>query len=512
MGERFFVWGWIAIAIVTTPTLLNAATIKISDGSVLIGEIENRSSDLYTIRMKNGARVNIRSCDIIEVVDNGNVVALEEPEGHSVLKISGSNTLGAKLIPAMVENYLDSIGAQDKHWSSHKQNEKILEVGDARRCTPRKIEIKAHGSSTAFHDLGSGQADVGMSSRQIKPDELLSLASLGDLTEPNAEHVVTLDGVAVIVHPDNPIQSLTRDGLAKIFSGETKDWSEVNGEPAPINIYARGQNSGTYDTFNTLVLKERTLSSSAKLFESNTELSDSVINDPYGIGFLGLAFIRDAKPLAINECELLYHPTSFDIKTEEYPLVRRLYLYIPTHSPSVLAKDFLQVAVGEIGQQVANKEGFVDLSIKKRSESDQVKMSLYRMKASLENVQNSSMLKEYLDTVEGATRLSATFHFRDGSSRLDNRALSDIKRLADYLKNGDDNGKQVLLLGFSDTRGEYQKNIKLSLARASSVANQLTWNGVRDVSVKGFGEELPVACNNSIQGFNKNRRVETWIK
>ena len=83
------------------------------------------------------------------------------------------------------------------------------------------------------------------------------------------------------------------------------------------------------------------------------DLSDSVIRDPFGIGYLGLAFVGDAKPLAIDECELHYLPTSFDIKTEEYPLVRRLFLYIPTRSPSLLAKDFLQVAIGDIGQRIA---------------------------------------------------------------------------------------------------------------------------------------------------------------
>ncbi len=514
MCLRSFILACVAITTLTNFSLLNAATIKISDGSVIIGEIENRSSETYTIRMKNGARVNIRSCDIIEVLEQGIAVAIEEPETISTLRFSGSNTIGEKLVPAISEAYLHSMDAHDAHWISEKENERTLEITDAKRCMPKKIVIKAHGSATAFRDLASAEADVGMSSRRVKPQELSALASLGDLTEPDAEHILVLDGLAIIIHPDNPIAALTIDEIARIFTGKAKDWSDVGGEPAPINVYARDEKSGTYDTFNSLVLKRqgRILTSSAQRFESSTKLSDSVARDPNSIGFIGLAYIRDAKPLAINECELHYYPTSFNIKTEEYPLTRRLYLYVPTRSPSTLARDFLQFSLEQEGQQVVQKIGFIGLDIENHNESGQDQVLLSRMKTSLEIVQNVRVLKQYLDTVEGATRLSTTFRFRDGSSRLDNRALRDIKRLADYIKNGEYTDKQILLLGFTDTRGEYKNNLALSLARARSVADQLTWNGVRNVSIEGFGEEVPAACNSSIEGFKKNRRVESWIR
>ena len=78
-----------------------------------------------------------------------------------------------------------------------------------------------------------------MASRKIKPEEASRLAGFGDMTSPAAEHVLGLDGIAVIVSKANPVQSLTKEQLARVFAGEITNWRQLGGPSAGINVYAR---------------------------------------------------------------------------------------------------------------------------------------------------------------------------------------------------------------------------------------------------------------------------------
>ncbi len=513
MYLRYLFLGGLLI-IMLSPGRLFAATIEISDGSIIVGEILHHSEESFAIRMKNGAKVEIRSCHIVRIQTDAGEDSLKITTPKTSIRFAGSNTVGAQLIPEIAKAFVTANGAKDTHWISERDHERTLQIKDARGCVPKQIEVKAHGSSTAFVGLKEGATDIGMSSRSIKQKEISMLSGLGDLTGPQAEYVLALDGVAIIVHPENPLQMLTVEQIAAIFSGEITDWASVGAGAGSINVYARDDKSGTFDTFSTLVLKPRgrALIAAAKRFESNMELSAKVATDRQGIGFVGLAYIRNSKAITINECNLLYPPSTFAMKTEEYPLARRLFLYTAASSSSLLVKEFLDYALSDYGQTVAKETGFVDLSIASGRRQSATDLQLSRLGSAISSVQDIQVLKNFMNSTMGATRLSVTFRFRSASARLDNRGLQDVKRLAQYMKNGKGKGKQLLLFGFADTLGDYAQNLSLSKARAQSVAKQLEWSGARVTLVKGMGEESPVACNDNAIGRDKNRRVETWIK
>jgi hypothetical protein len=154
----------------------------------------------------------------------------------------------------------------------------------------------------------------------------------------------------VFVNKSNPIDALTKQQLADIFSGRTTDWAQVSGNPGPINLYAGDEKSGTFDTFKSLVLQNRPLSTKALRYENSAKLSDEVAADVNGIGFTGMAFVRGSKPLAISEAggaALL--PTPFTVASEHYPLSRRLFLYVPTNPRNVWTQKFVEFAISELG-------------------------------------------------------------------------------------------------------------------------------------------------------------------
>jgi len=126
------------------------------------------------------------------------VAAVAEPL-H--LRVQGSNTIGAALVPALVQGQLRAQQATAiEQRPGAAANETVIDARDAHGQALR-IDIAAHGSSTGFSALGRGEADLAAASRPITDAEAQQLKALGDLRAASAEQVIGLDGVAVIIHP-----------------------------------------------------------------------------------------------------------------------------------------------------------------------------------------------------------------------------------------------------------------------------------------------------------------------
>jgi phosphate transport system substrate-binding protein len=414
---------------------------------------------------------------------------------HYLARIHGSNTIGAELGPALAEAFLHKeTGATTVR--RHLGEDEVRIEARTTEGDIDAIEIQAHGSSTAFHDLQSGACDVGMASRRIRPDEIEALASLGPMASAASEHVIALDGIAVLVNPANPIDRLTMDQIAKIYDGEKARWSDIDGGGGPISLHARDDRSGTYDTFKSLVLGTRTLAAGAHRYESSDGLADAVAADANGIGFVGLAYVRSAKAVMVEDAygsPLLPSPAT--VATEDYPLSRRLYLYAAPSAPEP-ARRFVDFALSDEGQDIVAHEGFVDL----RPECDANAASCPRCSAELRS------------TVASACRLSINFRFDTDSKQLDTRALRDLPRVAALLAHGELAGRKVVLLGFSERTGRRSEEIGLSQAHAETVAAQLRARGVAVGAVRGFGAELPVGDDRTESGRDRNKRVEVWLR
>jgi phosphate transport system substrate-binding protein len=413
-----------------------------------------------------------------------------------VLRLAGSNTIGASLVPALAEAFLRSQGATDVKTTPGAPEEKVVQGVLASESSPSRIAIAAHGSATAFSSLADGTCDIGMASRRIKPDEATKLSSLGDMYSPASEHVLGLDGIAVIVNPANSVSVLGKDQIMQIFSGELNDWSQVGSSHGPIKIYARDDKSGTFDTFKTLVLSGRALAPGAQRFEDSSALSEAVASDPNGIGFIGLPYVHSAKALAVSEKGArALQATRLTVATEDYPLSRRLYLYTPANPANGLTRKFIEFALSKQGQEVVGSAGFVAQNVVPQTQ-----------------VVAQDAPLDYKQLTEGAERLSLNFRFRTGKSDLDNKAIVDVDRVVTFIADLHYTGNQILLFGFADSTGSREINRTLSLNRAKTVEDQFIPRGLRPGIVRGFGSDLPVASNDTEEGREKNRRVEIWVK
>jgi phosphate transport system substrate-binding protein len=433
------------------------------------------------------------------------------PGGHYLLRLSGSNTIGSALAPALVKAWLAGKGATGISSAGRTAADGSpipeSEISATLNGSPVAIEVKAHGSATAFKDLFAGSADIGMASRRIEDKEVAELKGLGDMSGRASEHVIALDGVAIIVPQSNTVPRLSVADLRRIFTGHAHDWSEFGRPSAAIHLYARDDKSGTFDTIKTLVLQGDPLGA-ARRYEDSTKLEADVAHDPGAIGFIGMPYVRNTRAIPVSDGPAAaLEPTVFSVKTENYALSRRLYLYTPEAPGKPEVTDFVSFVLSTAGQAVVRQEHFVDLDL--GVQSDVAPEELNQLPCHL-SAEWSGDRNAYCALRSGAQPLGTTFHFRSGSSELDNRAARDLRRVLERMESTPD--KKIVLAGFADSTGSYSANCSLSRGRAHSVASALETLGLKAASTLGFCSELPVRDNQTGAGREQNRRVEIFLQ
>ena len=492
-------------------------TLKSFDGfTQLRGRLIDFDGGTYTIETVLG----VIQVDALQVACEG-VVCPEDVLFGAVFGIHGSNAIGAELMPALLEGYADSLDAEliiDFGQSAEERTARIIHA-DGREMAV--IDLQSKGSSSGFRGLGGQAAEIAMSSRRMRDRDLsvLARAGIGELRDTSDEHIIGLDGLVVVVNAANAVRSLSLEELALIYSGVVTNWRQLGGQDAPINLYARDDASGTFQTFGSLVLApfDTDISPAAQRFVSSIDLSDSVAGDPNGIGVVGAAFQRANKALPIRqECGILSYPTTFSMKAEEYPLSRRLYLYAPLENASAHARQLVEFAVSDDAQPLLTEAGFVNQSIESVTLNEQGERILHGLLDEQEAPFDA--VRVMLSDLRSAERISITLRFTAGGAQLTPKSQGDLQRLARLVASGAFDGKEILLAGFTDSVGQFALNRGLSQRRAERVETLL-----RDVvpaeifeavplRALGYGELMPVGCNTDAQGRGANRRVEVWIR
>ncbi len=226
------------------------------------------------------------------------------------------------------------------------------------------VAVTGGGSGTGFSSLISGTCDIAMSSRNIKDKEIVLAQKKG--TNPN-EIKVALDGLAVVVHPANPVGSLTIDQLAQIFTGKITNWKEVGGEDGKIVILSREVNSGTHVYFKEHVLRKgdpnakEEFAAGALLLSSSQAIADEVANNRSAIGYYGMGYISaKQKPVSVakDEKSQPVPPTIENVVSNAYPISRPLFFYT-NGEPKGLVKKFVDFALSREGQDIVLATDFV---------------------------------------------------------------------------------------------------------------------------------------------------------
>lgn len=229
------------------------------------------------------------------------------------------------------------------------------------------VSVTGGGSGTGLSSLISGTCDIAMSSRNIKEKEIALARKKG--INPN-EIKVALDGLAVVVNPNNPVDKLTIDQLAVIFTGKISNWKELGGKDEKIVLLSREVNSGTHVYFKEHVLRKNDPNSkdefapSALMLSSSQAIADEVAGNSSAVGYYGMGYISARqKPVMVAKDEKSEYesPTVENVVNGKYPISRPLFLYA-NGQPQGLVKKFIDFCLSKEGQDIVLKTDFVAIN------------------------------------------------------------------------------------------------------------------------------------------------------
>jgi len=436
----------------------------------------------------------------------------------SAFRVAGSASINETLMPSLVSTYANSLEAEVE--TTDTKN-KIVSVNVKNKDgQDAQILVKSEGSQAALDELGRQNVDLAATTRAVRSDELSAFTERGliDLTGDGAENILALDGLMIVTAPGNAVRAISEESIARVFSGQITNWAELGGINAPIQVYVRDAESGTGSVFFDLMMRpaDAQFSVDAVKVATDRELAEQVAADPTGIGFTSFSTVGDSQALALRGvCGLQTPANAFTIKTEEYPLTRRLYAYADAQNETI--KDFVKFVSSDAAQKVVAEQGFVDLGAAIQPINQQglrFAASVLPNDADVTFEQIQAMVQELIT----ADRLSLTFRFDNASARLDTRAKADIERLVELMSGSQLENKELILVGYTDSVGSSQSNAVLSQLRSGQVLTELVSalpeDRARNSRVKsiGYGEMSPLGCNETENGRRINRRVEVWVR
>ena len=501
-----------------TPLFAQDVTLTSPDGQVeLSGTLLGFDGEFYRIETVYG-----------ELTVDGSGVLCDGPACPNLqdfvaeVSVSGSSTMGAVLMPALIEGFALRNDLEVEREQVDARNF-VYELRDAKNGKAVALFF-FHVSTTdeGFADLLANDADIVMALREIRPEErqLARDAGMGDMTQPNRSRVVALDAMVPIVAPSNPVSGISPQDLAAVFAGRITNWAALGGADAPISLHLPGLRTGLGQSVEDDVMGPVQLEFSDTVIRHDRGLDvvDAVSNDPFALGIASYAETGNTRALTLTgACGFSLSAERGTIKTEDYPLTAPMFLYLPARRLPKIAREFLAFTRGPSAQVVIRRAGFVDQAPEEVSINDQG----YRFANAVTSAGPEVSLEELQRMTRrlyGMARLTTSFRFEAGSVRLDAQSRSNVQQLARALEQGNYDARELLLVGFSDGDGPATANRDIALRRAEAVKRAVvsaaqTANLDRiQLDVDAFGEALPMACDDSAWGRQANRRVEVWVR
>ena len=207
-----------------------------------------------------------------------------------------------------------------------------------------RIDVQGGGSSAGIYAAEHGAADLGTSSRELVSKEK-------NLTE----IPIAYDGIAIIVHPANPLTDISIEEIRRIFMGTVTNWQAFGLPAHAIHLITREEGSGTREAFEHLVMAKHEITPTALVQDSNGSVREIVAGDPHALGYISAGLLDDrVKALTINGV----YPAVPNIKDHSYKLLRR-FLLVSRTPPTGRCKEFTDFILSPKGQKILENEGLV---------------------------------------------------------------------------------------------------------------------------------------------------------
>ena len=209
-----------------------------------------------------------------------------------------------------------------------------------------KVTYNPTGSGSGIKAVQAGSCDIGLASRDLKPEEATDLNGT----------VVAIDGIAMIVNKENPVKDLTIEQIAALYKGEITNWSEVGGLDAPVVLIGREAASGTRDGFESITDTEDACKYNQEL-TSTGDVVQTVSSNPNAIGYASLASVKDTVKLISVEGVT---PSTETIQNGSYKIQRNFVMVTKKNAElSPAAKSFFEFATSSAADEWIIEAGAV---------------------------------------------------------------------------------------------------------------------------------------------------------
>ena len=436
------------------------------------------------------------------------------------VRVVGAAVMADKLLPALIEGF-----AADRRMQVSREDtpDGVLfsllrpASGDA----VLRLLLQSGTSDDGIAALVAGQTDLALALRDLRAEERVAArqAGLGDLQDIGQAVIVALDALVPAVAPGNPVQAISPTDLARVMAGVVTNWSELGGETAPINLHLPPAGSGLAQAITDRLLAPDGLQpASGQLHPDTQAVAQAVAVDPFGLALVTRTELGPARALQLSSgCGHALGATPQTVKTEDYPLTTPFFLYQPMRRLPKLGRDFMAYLQGSEAQYVVRAAGFTDQAVERLRLAGQGERLANAILATGEDVTLDDV-QEMVSLMRETDRLSVTIRFEPGAPAPDAQSRGNIALLARGLEQGRFDGQRLVFVGFSDGDGGAAVNRRIALRRAQAVRDAVlaqaeTADLARvEIDVRGFGEALPMACDDSDWGRRTNRRVEIWLR
>ncbi|MBA3909749.1 MAG: hypothetical protein C0524_07635 [Rhodobacter sp.] len=475
-----------------SPALAQDVTLVAREGGiVLTGSLQGYDGAFYRIETSYG----MLTVDGQGVICEGPACPdLTAPK--AVIRIVGTSDAAGALLPGLFRAFAEGRGL-------------VFEASDAKAFEARILdpESRAELAEISFVPMSPAAATVALSNGDAD-------LKLSFLAEPGfGSHSLAMDALVAIVAPDNPTPEISTTNLARVLVGEIDNWSAVGGPDMPIVLHALRPEA---DLQLALTKRLGAPIAAEVLHADQQSLAAAVAMDPWAIGITGRSAVPPARRIPLTDsCGFPLMPTPLAVKAEDYPLALPVILLVPQRRLPLMAREFLDFLRTPVAQSVIAGGGYVDRSATRQPMTADGLRLINAIQGAGDDVTLAD-LKRLVNLMDGADRLSLTFRFEDGSSTLDAQSRDNLADLAQLIASGQFRDQRLVLAGFSDGSGAAPANLALSVERAARVVQELAAIAP-DLApealpvIDGFGEALPMACDETAIGRQLNRRVELWL-
>lgn len=406
------------------------------------------------------------------------------------IRITGEAEAGRALLPPLVAAFAATRGLTAQ-----------ADGGTTRLVAPDGKAVLAEFSfapaptEAALAALAAGRAEM-----------VIGVAAAPDF----GTRALAMDALVPIVGRDNPVGRIASVDLARVLSGEVTNWAQVGGPDMPLVLHGLAA-GGVADALAARLGRAVAVGA---VHDDLSALAAAVARDPWGIAVTTAGAAGQAKPILLTDtCGFPLQPTPLAVKAEDYPLTLPVQLLTPRRRLPLMAREFLDFLSLPQAQAAIAAAGYIDRGVARHPLADDG-LRLMNAVAGAGAETSLADLKRLVAAMAGAERVSFTFRFQDGSSTLEAASQQNLTDLAQMLQAGLFAGQKLVLAGFSDGSGAAAANLALSQDRAQAVRDALA-RLAPDIAlpeVMGFGEAMPMACDETAAGRRLNRRVELWVQ